>query len=552
MRSIQRQMSSREKKSFIAGALTSTAGVFVSKLLGLLYVAPFTALASTQNTVFYSLAYTNYDIFLNICTAGIPFAIATMVAKYYDRKDYKTVILIRKLSMGLMMAAGFVAAMLFITFSGSMAKMALGSNVTEQDLSTLRTVYCILALAIAIVPFLSSIRGYYQGLKELGSYALSQVLEQLMRVFSLLFFGFILVKIIHLDAIYAVYMAVLATSIGALSAILYYLFFDKKHFPKMKDLAKDQKKEAKGKGTLLKELFYFGLPYFIVAILGNSMNIVNNNFFISAAQMADIAYDQAKVILSIITLQCDKLTSIPQVFSIGFSTGIIPYITVALENRDYKELNKNILDCLDTVLYLALPLCFCLLFLSRPIYYLMYGSSTLDLGSELLAWSSLIGLCGTITPICSSMMMALRLRKFAMLNLLIGFAVKLISFYPLIFLSGYTGAITSSVLTSVTIIALDLWLIKKKFKISYKRVFRRSIFTAIGLLSMAVVFTILYHFNIGPSCVSRVRTFFELAILGIAGVGTYGVVTYFLQLPQEIFHISLNGLLERIKRKVRG
>lgn len=543
-------MSSREKKSFIAGALTSTAGVFISKLLGLLYVAPFTALATTQNTVFYSLAYTNYDIFLNICTAGIPFAIATMVAKYYDREDYKTVILIRKLSMGLMMAAGFTAAVLFIAFSGSMAKMALGSSVTEQDLNTLRMVYCILAIAIAIVPFLSSFRGYYQGLKELGSYALSQVLEQLMRVFSLLFLGFILVKIIHLDAIYAVYMAVLATSIGALSAIVYYLFFDRKHFWKMKELAACQKGEAKGKGTLLKELFYFGLPYFIVAILGNSMNIVNNNFFISAAQMANIAYDQAKVILSIITLQCDKLTSIPQVFSIGFSTGIIPYITVALENHNYKELNRNILDCLDTVLYLALPLCFCLLFLSRPIYFLMYGSSTLELGSELLAWSSLIGLCGTITPICSSMMMALRLRKAAMLNLMIGFFVKLITFYPMILLSGYTGAITSSVLTSAVIIALDLFLIKKRFKISYKRVFRRLIFICAGLLSMAGIFMILYHFNIGPSCTSRIRTFFDLAVLGIAGVGTYGAVTYFLQLPQEIFHLDLKGILARIKGRI--
>ncbi len=542
-------MSNRAKKSFIAGALTSTAGVFISKLLGLLYVAPFTALATTQNTVFYSLAYTNYDIFLNICTAGIPFAIATMVAKYYDKKDYKTVILIRKLSIGLMMVAGFTAAILFISFSTPMAKMALGSNVIEQDLNTLRTVYCIMALAIAIVPFLSSIRGYYQGLKELGSYAFSQVLEQLMRVFSLLLLGFILVKVIQLDAIYAVYMAVLATSIGAISAIVYYMFFDRNHYPQMKSLAANQKTEEKSKKYLLKELFYFGLPYFIVAILGNSMNIVNNNFFISAAQMANIAYDQAKVILSIITLQCDKLTSIPQVFSIGFSTGIIPYITVALENHNYKELSKNILDCLDTVLYLALPLCFCLLYLSKPIYYLMYGNGTLDLGSELLAWSSLIGLCGTITPICSSMMMALRLRKLAMVNLLIGFAVKLITFFPLIILTGYTGAITSSVLTSIVIITLDLWMIKKKFKINYKRVVRRLLFTFIGILSMGIVFKIMYYFNIGPSCVSRIQTFFELAILGICGISVYFGCTYFLQLPQEIFRMDLQTIMVRLKGK---
>ena len=179
----------------------------------------------------------------------------------------------------------------------------------------------------------------------------------------------------------------------------------------------------------------------------------------------------------------------------------------------------------------------------------MYGNGTLDLGSELLAWSSLIGLCGTITPICSSMMMALRLRKLAMVNLLIGFAVKLITFFPLIILTGYTGAITSSVLTSIVIITFDLCIIKKKFKINYKRVVRRLLFTFIGILSMGIVFKIMYYFNIGPSCVSRIQTFFELAILGICGISVYFGCTYFLQLPQEIFHMDLQTIMVRLKGK---
>ena len=47
-------------------------------------------------------------------------------------------------------------------------------------------------------------------------------------------------------------------------------------------------------------------------------------------------YETAKLLYGIIQMQCDKLTSIPQVLGIGFSAGIVPYMTIALENRDYE------------------------------------------------------------------------------------------------------------------------------------------------------------------------------------------------------------------------
>ena len=47
----------RKKQSIIAGALTGSAGVFITKAIGLLYVIPFKKLAG-NNTVFYSYAYT--------------------------------------------------------------------------------------------------------------------------------------------------------------------------------------------------------------------------------------------------------------------------------------------------------------------------------------------------------------------------------------------------------------------------------------------------------------------------------------------------------------
>ena len=362
-------MTKGKKQSLIAGALTSSAGIFISKALGLLYVVPFTAIAGEANMSFYSVAYTYYDILLSICSAGIPFAVAAMVAKYSNNEDYKTVILVRKLSMALMLLSGFVMAVLFIMVSGPLAASVLGAKKTPEDVAILRNVFMILSLAVVCVPFLSSFRGFYQGLKDLKSYAFSQVLEQLTRVVSLLALGAFFVYILDMNNIFAVYMAVLSTSLAAIAAIAYYLIYDRKHYQPIKELARHQTSRPKEVGELFQELLLFGLPYLITALLGNSMNIVNNNFFINTATSAGSSYEDAKLALGIIQVQCNKLTSIPQVLALGFSTGIVPYVTISLENRNFKELRRNVLDCLDTVLYIGAPLCFCLFALASPIYY---------------------------------------------------------------------------------------------------------------------------------------------------------------------------------------
>lgn len=541
-------MASKKKQSLIAGALTSSAGVFLSKLLGLFYVVPFVAMAQ-GNDALYSKAYSLYDILLNICTAGIPFAVATLVAKYYEHKDYKTVLLVRKLSMGLLLSTGLFMAVLLLAFAPSYASFTFAEGTSSDNIIKFINVLRILSLSLFLVPFLSSYRGFYQGLKEMKSYAVSQVLEQFVRVGLLLGLGAFCVYVLSLDGIWAVYMAILATGLSALASILYFKYLDKNEYNSLVKLAKNQEAEGKTSAEIFKELIYFGIPFFIVALLGNSMTIVNSTFFERTLTGVDPAL--ATKLNGIIHLQCNKLTSIPQVMAIGFSAGIIPYITVSYEKKDFKELRKNILDCLDTVLYIAVPLCFCLLTLARPIYYLMYGSSDLDYGTEALAFSSMLALTGTISPICSNLMLSLRLRKTVILFLACSFLVKLITFFPLMHFTGYTGAITSSVLSGLTMIFLSLWFISKSFKINYKRIIKHCIVIGIGLISMYGSFVCLRWFNLNLLCTSKVVTFFELAIHGIVGMLVYLLVTGFFNLPQKIFKVDLTNIISKIAKRLR-
>lgn len=542
----------RVKQSFIAGSLTSSAGIFLSKAIGLFYVVPFTAIATENNMVFYTGAYNYYNILLQISSAGLPYAIAAVIAKYASRDDYKTVLLVRRLSTLILGVSGFIMMMAFILFSGALSTQVLGADAIPVDLSQMRTCFIILSFALFLVPLLYSYRSFYQGLKDLKIYGESQVIEQLSRVFALLGLGAFVVYVMHLPRIFAIYMAVLSTSIGALVAILYYVRYDRKHIGAINRMARAQKTDCADRGLILKELFAFGIPYLIVSILGNSQMLINTQYFISLNTAFGMPYEEAKLLYGIIQMQCDKITSIPQVLGIGFSAGVVPYMTIALEKRDFKELQKNVRECLETVFYIAIPICFVMYVLARPVYYLMYGGANLNYGEDALRWSSFLALATTVTPICSSMMMTLHLRRESIFYLFVGFVAKCVSFYPLIRYTGYSGAITSSVLCSVTIIYLCLAKISNRFHVNYGMTFKRAGKMLLCCLCMNGGFAILKLIGFTITESSRIIALLQMAVYGIVGASIYVYTSSLMKLPQTIFHItSVKDLFRRFTGRLR-
>ena len=549
-------MTSDEKKkvksSFIAGSLTSSAGVFLSKLVGLLYVSPLHSLATLNNMDYYSAAYNYYSVLLQICSAGLPYAVAAIIAKYASKDDWKTVMLVRRLSIGILSAFGFAMAVIFAAVSGPLSSSVLGPEATAADLQKQKITFIILSLALFLVPILYSYRSFYQGLKDLKSYADSQVIEQFVRVGFLLGMGWVCIYIFGLDRVWAVYMAALGTSIGALGALFYYLRYDRRHIGPIRRAARNQTTRPVDHKVLMKELFAFGVPYLITAIFGNSQVLVNTQFFVSTMTSMGMDYQLARNLYTIIQLNCDKLTSIPQVLGIGFSSGIVPYMTISLEQRNFKELRKNIRACLDTVLYIGIPVCWALFTLARPIYFVLYGADRLDYAEVCMQWEALLALCTTITPICTSMMLTLHLRKESIFYLGVGFAVKCVTFYPLMRATGYTGAITSSILCSAAIIYLSLAKIHNRYKVSYQATLVRAVKMLLACFAISGAFALMKLAGLEISLSSR-----PMALLGLAAYAAvdgllYLYLTMQMKIPQAIFHVSGKGALRRILRQGRA
>lgn len=555
-----------KKQSIIIGGLISSAGIFISKLLGLLYVIPLNAIAGADNMQYYGFAYEIYSYILNVSIAGIPYAIATLVAKYSNIGDYRTTLVIKRIAQGLMVALGFIGMSFLILFATPLASIVLGVNSSPESLQITRNVIVLISFALFFVPVLSAFRGFYQGLKEMEIYAFSQVLEQLSRVMFLLGAGAIAIYVFKQDRIWAVYFAVFSTSVAAICALVHIFIFDKKNMPEIKRLANEQEVYSVDDHKLLfKELVRIAIPYLLVAIVGFSNNMIDWLFYTKALEATGVAADLCNYIFgSIISVQVNKVTSIPQILAPGFSISIIPYITVSVIDRKWKELRRHVYDCVDSVLYLAIPLSFCLLFFSRPIMYLLYGeslvtypgagnvmliTSSLELGGVLLKWHTIDALFGTLTPIFTSLLMAVGLRKQNFINLIIGAAVKLVFEIPCIHFFGMQGASISNLLSMLTIILLDAYFLKRNYKVQWKYTIRKMVLMMLGVAGMALLCLVFNFIGFNAVGHGRLLCVLILGIQGLLSVGAYLAITAFLQLPQTIFKIDINKMMKRLVRR---
>jgi O-antigen/teichoic acid export membrane protein len=536
------------KQSIVAGGLTSSAGIFLSKVMGILYVVPFSAMAK-DNLTYYARAYSIYDIILGITVAGIPFAIATMIAKYVVRDDYKTVVLIRKLSTGILLVFGFIAMSSVLLLAGPIAGFTLKALPGTIEFERTRIVLMIISADMFCAPFLSSFRGFHQGLKNLKSYAFSQVLEQFSRIVFILGLGFLTIYIFHQDSIWAVYFAIAATSLSSVVAIIYFLFIDKRDYPAIKEKARNQTEPPLKPREVLREIFTIAIPYVIIILLGNNMSIANLMFFNQAMLAFGETMARTNLLFSILSFTASKLLSIPMIISMGFSVAIIPYLTTAYELGDRKMTKKYVEEAMDIVLYLSIPLCFFLFAIGNEIYYTVYGYSDYILGGYVLSIASIISVLSNFNNATSSMMMTLRLRKAVILNLLIGLVIALITIYPFIIWFGFLGAILSSIASSIFILASNLYYVYRNTRFSFKTMLKRLLVICIGLASMQFVFMLLRLAGLNVIVSNRWFALFNLGIYGVLGILVYIYMTGLFSLPQILFNTNMQKLKAKVFRR---
>jgi O-antigen/teichoic acid export membrane protein len=548
MKNIEAQKTNgKVKNSLVLSGLVGTAGLFIAKLLGLLYSIPLSYIFSSDALMqYYGTSYNIYSYILNVFTAGIPFAISTIVAKYTILDDNKSLRKIRTMSIRLLGLLGFFGMLALVLLSGVIANII----VPGEDMKIMRTCLQLLAAALVFVPILSAYRGFWQGRKEMGEYAFTQVFEQIVRVGFLLTAASLIVYVFHMDRKYALYAAVLSTSIAAVAAIIQIYVFDKKNFKEIKDKAAVQTTLSRKNEELLHELIILAIPYLLSAIIGYCDQIYYSILLPVGLRLHGYDAENITVISSAFNYVGNKLTSIPQILAPGFIAALIPHVTEAMTQKNYSRVSKIIVECIGIVFFIGSAASLCIAIYSSDIYHILFYTVNPTLSSEVIKWVAADGFMGTICPVTSMLSIALGMQKKVLKRQLIDAVIRGILMVPLTYVIGYQGAIIASLIGSTYLLIANIYGLQKQFNIDAKRMIINLAKIVLALVIMTASCLFFKKIGLDGAVGGKLTALLKFFINVVLSLIIYLGISQALKIPQDLFHRKLSAIFtSRIRHK---
>ncbi|GAA0600453.1 polysaccharide biosynthesis protein [Virgibacillus siamensis] len=513
--------------NIVRGTMLLTGATFLSKFLGMIYLIPFNMLVEESGAALYSFAYIPYNILISISTIGVPLAVSKFVSKYNALGDFETGMRIYKTGISLMLVTGFIAFLGLFFGADPLAKFIIanedvGGISREHGAMVIRMV----SFALLIIPAMSITRGFFQGYESMGPTAVSQVVEQIIRIVVILAATFIIIKIIGGSVATAVGFAAFAAFVGALGscAVLWYYWRKRKPYIQKK-LSQQKFSHDIPTKDLITELFRYAGPFVIVGIATPLYQLVDTLTFQRA--MIDIGqgelYDTA---LGVINVLGHKLVIIPVTIATGLSLAILPALTKSYTNNNRKVMNQQINQALQIVLVLVVPAAVGLTMLSDSAYGALYGIHQLDITGSLLGWYAPVSLLFALFTVTSSILQGINQQRFAVISLTGGLLMKILFNIQLIHMFGAKGAIFGTALAVGTAVALNLWRIGVSIRFPFTQTMKR--FLLVCIFSVIMCITIWITKAIFGTFLQVEESRLSAIIMLLAGVGAgAGVYLWF-------------------------
>lgn len=485
----------------LRGTMLLTAATFISKILGLIYIFPFTAIVGQQGMALYSYGYIPYTVILSMATLGIPLAVSKFVSKYNTLGDYQTGRRLFQSGLIVMSITGLVSFSFLFFMAPSISTWIikdpsdLKGNSMDDMVFTIRMV----STALLIVPLMSLLRGYFQGFQSMGPTAVSQVVEQIVRIMFILSFTYIIIGLLDGQLGTAVGFATFGAFVGALGGmgvLLYYWFKRKELLNKqLEESTVDSKLPLK---TMYKEVMSYALPLSFVGLAIPLYQMIDLFTFNNALISSGVEQGIAEVYFAAFTQTAHKLILIPVALATAFSITLVPTITKSFTNGDTDLLRKQITQTYQIILFLTLPAAVGLSILAYPAFGTLFGLEDVATGAEVLRYYAPIAIFFSVFAVTAAILQGMNKQLYAVVGLAIALLIKLMFNYLAVYTIGPLGGILVTYLGYIVSICINVWAIGKFANYNYvfiaKRLLLISMFVTVMAISVLVTRAILTSF----------------------------------------------------------
>lgn len=532
----------------IRGTFILTLGTILSKVLGLLYVIPFYQIVGSEGTVLYQYSYIPYTIFISIATAGVPLAVSKFISKYNALEEYAVGRKLFKSGLIIMLLTGIVSFLILYLSAPIMADMVIPDDkANKSSIEDITTVIRAVSFALIVVPFMSLIRGFFQGHQSMGPSAVSQVVEQIVRIAFTLGGAFIVVQYLNGSIVTAVSAATFAAFVGAIGSLVVLFWYWYKRKPYLDQLLEQDKGTVNvSLGEIYKEIFVYAAPFVFVGIANSLFQLIDQFTFTMAMTELGHSLKASEAAFSIMNFESHKIVIIPVSLATGFSLALVPSITKAFVENDRKGLNLQLNQAFQVLLYLTLPAALGLSILSEPVYTVFYEHKLL--GTEVLRLYAPVAILFALYLVTASILQGINEQRFTVLSLLVGLLIKLSLNIPLINMFETKGAVLATALGYLGAILIQFFVIKKYASYPFLFVWRRSllivIFGALMWVGTSLTYQLLQLF-LSPE--SKFQSIIIIVICATVGA----VIYFYLGLKSGLVNKLFGDRVDRIKKKLR-
>ena len=403
---------------FLRGAMILTLAGLGVKIIGSVNRILLSRLLGGEGIGLYQMAYPVYLLLVAVSSAGIAIAVSIMISEKLAQRDYGNVQRIFKVSISLMLLVG-------AAFAGALF-LGAGWMVKQNIVSDARAYYGLLALTPAVLfsAVLACFRGYFQGLQLMTAPAVSQILEQLVRVVTMLALAYLLLpKGLAYAAAGAAFGAVPGAVMGIVVLTCFYIYYRRQRPLQDVFVTAPLSVAAIGKRLLL-----LALPVACANVVVPLTSSVDMLLVPRRLIASGYSIPQATELFGYLAGMAQPLLLLATIPTVSLAASIVPAISEAHTLGKTEDIKRKACMAIKLCCMITLPAAVGMMVLAEPISCLLYG--TADAARALFHSGPALWLLG-LQQISTGILQGMGKIHIPMVHMLAGLGTKIIAVWLL-------------------------------------------------------------------------------------------------------------------------
>ena len=363
----EQQNSNTNNSKFLKGTMILTISSIIVKVIGSLNWIILSRVLGGEGIGLYQMGFPIYLMAITVSSAGVPVAISIITSEKLANKDYRGAKRVFNVSLRLLLISGllFSSALFFG------ADFLINQHIIRDS----RASYSIIALAPAVffVTFLASFRGYLQGWQIMTPTATSEVVEQLVRVITMLVFADLFMPY---GLAYAAGGASMGAGAGAFCALLVLMWFYRRLKKRLhaEIEAQDDSIPQESAGHIIKRLLKLALPVSLTSLM---LPIGANLDLLIVPQRLEVAgFDvrHATELFGYLTGMAVPLVNLATIFTAAMTISLVPSISESRALEQFAAIRDKIRLAFRVAMIITFPCFMGLFFLADKVAALIYNA----------------------------------------------------------------------------------------------------------------------------------------------------------------------------------